>query len=119
MAVCVFLFSAPDFCQGLSWAKIKPVGVPFVLSEKHNFPVLGALLGGNPDAPKVSLQNCATFLHFRLHYILRFGRPDPNRREIAKYRVFRPFWPRTALGTKEIPGGKWKNANSHIETVNR
>ena len=35
----------------------------------------------------------ATFLH------LRFDRPDPQGREIAKYGGFRPFWPRTALGT--------------------
>ena len=35
----------------------------------------------------------------QLFYILRFGRPDPHRQEIAKYGGFRPFWPRTALGT--------------------
>ena len=31
---------------------------------KYNFPVLEALLGGNPDAPKISPRKCATLLHF-------------------------------------------------------
>ena len=54
----------------------------------------------------------------QLFYISRFGRPDPHKREIAKYRYFRPFWPRTALGTY-ILGGKQKNTNSLIETEKR
>ena len=35
----------------------------------------------------------------QLFHALRFARPDPHEREIAKYGYFRPFWPRTALGT--------------------
>ena len=35
----------------------------------------------------------------QLFHILRFGRPDPNGREIAKYWFSRPLWPRAALGT--------------------
>ena len=35
----------------------------------------------------------------QLFYVLRFGRPDPQGRKIAKYGYFRPFWPRTAFGT--------------------
>ena len=35
----------------------------------------------------------------QLFYILCFGRPDPHGQKIAKYGVFRHFWPRAALGT--------------------
>ena len=33
-------------------------------TEKRDFPELGALLGGKDGHPKVSPENCATFLHF-------------------------------------------------------
>ena len=36
--------------------------------------------------------------------VLRFGRPEPQGWEIAKYRDFRPFWPRTAFGIEKNPG---------------
>ena len=35
----------------------------------------------------------------QLFYRSRFARPGLQGREIAKYGYFRPFWPRTALGT--------------------
>ena len=63
-------------------------------TEKHNFPVLGALLGGQSGRPKSLSPEMS-----QLFYILCFGRPDPQRREIAMYWGFRPFWPRTAFGT--------------------
>ena len=40
----------------------------------------------------------------QLFYILRFDRPDPHGRENAKYEDFVPFWLRTAVGLKQIPG---------------
>ena len=64
--------------------------------EKCNFPVLGALLGGKSGRPKSfspKVRNLFTC------YVLRFGRPDPHGREIAKYGVPGTLWPRTALGT--------------------
>ena len=85
------------------------LGRPFALREIPglgrkqkicNFPVLGALLGGKSTfggeirMPQKFLPESAHFF-----YILRFGQPDPHRREIAKYGVLRTFWPRTALGT--------------------
>ena len=39
----------------------------------------------------------------QLSHGLCFARPDPHVREIAKYGVFRPFWPRTTLGTERNP----------------
>ena len=134
--------------------------------QKRSFPVLGALLGGNPAAQKFSPRSCATFLHFTfwwpgppragnreivhfVHFgqgqplallksnsgqkknrktqfpgargtlggggggirppkkfspgipplfdIFHFGRPDPHGRDIAKYWVFSPFWPRVQM----------------------
>ena len=64
----------------------RPLEIPGLgrKTGKYNFPVLGAFLRGIPDAPKVSPRNYAT--------------PKPHGREIAKYGVLRPFWPRTALG---------------------
>ena len=41
-------------------------------------------------------------------YVLCFGRTDPQGREIAKYRGFRHFWPRAALGT-------WRNSGANKE----
>ena len=43
---------------------------------------------------------------------LRFGRPDPQGQEIAKYGYFRPFWPRTAFGT-------WRNHGRGLKTEKR
>ena len=39
-----------------------------------------------------------------LFYILGFGRPDPEGREIAEYWFFGPFWPKVALDTERNPG---------------
>ena len=75
--------------------------------------VPGALSGKNPDASKVSPRKCAFF------YIFRFGRPDPHGQEIAKYGGLGHFGLGRPLALKEIPGGKQKNANSHIETEKR
>ena len=50
----------------------------------------GHFWGANLSARKVSPQNCASFLHFV------FWPTGPPGREIAKYRVSRPFWPRAA-----------------------
>ena len=41
-------------------------------------------------------------------YVFRFGQPDPQGLEIAKYWFCRPFWPGTALGT---PGRKTEKRN--------
>ena len=62
-------------------------------TEKCNFPVLVALLGGKSGRSKFSPRKCATFLRFA------FWPTGPHGRQIAKYGGFRPFWPRTALGT--------------------
>ena len=40
----------------------------------------------------------------QLFYILRFGRPNPQWRPIAKYGFSGPFWPREALG--RVKNGK-------------
>ena len=46
-----------------------------------------------------------------LFYVLRFDRPDPQGREIAKYRFFRPLWPRASLGTSGHSGPKMEKYN--------
>ena len=51
----------------------------------------------------------------QLFYILRFGRTDPQGREIAKYGVPRPFGRGQPLALREILGAKQKNTNSLIE----
>ena len=63
-------------------------------TEKHKLPSPRGTFGekhaaGRKFLPKIS----------QLFYIFRFGRPDRHGREIAKYRGFGPFWPRTAFGT--------------------
>ena len=50
----------------------------------------GHFWGKKPDTQKFLPKTAQLF------YILRFDRPDPQGREIAKYCVFRPFWPRAA-----------------------
>ena len=60
----------------------------------------------------------------QLSYVFRFGRPDPQGREITKYWFSRPFWPRTALGTNSgrktekhnIPGSTGVCVTKKIET---
>ena len=47
----------------------------------------------------------------QLFYIMRFGRPHPQGREIAKYWFFKPFWPRAALGTWINSGPKTEKHN--------
>ena len=75
------------------WAR-REILSPGGKHQKHNFPVLGTLLVKKSGRPK----SFCPKLRF-LFYIFRFGRPDPHRQEIAEYWFFRPFWPRTALGT--------------------
>ena len=66
--------------------------------KKRNFPALGV-----PKSKKTSYHAIRDGCPQPV-YILRFGRPDPHGQEIAKYGYFRPFWPRTALGTYGNPG---------------
>ena len=65
--------------------------------EKHNYPALGV-----PKSKKI--YHAIRYGCPQLCYSLRFARPDPHGREIAKYEYFRPFWPRAALGTWRNPG---------------
>ena len=70
--------------------------------EKRDFPEVGALLGGNPSAPKFSPRNCATFFHFV------FWPTRPTGAGHRKIRLSGPFWPRAALGT-------WRNCGPKTE----
>ena len=54
-------------------------------------PILVSVPGEKMRPPQRFLPRMA-----QLFYSLRFGRPDPQGREIAKYCVFRAFWPRAA-----------------------
>ena len=79
-------------------------------TEKHNFPVLGALLEkkyGDPKSCSPKVRNFFTF------YVLadRMGRKSQNTGFLCHFGLGRPL----AL---EIRGGKQKNTNSHIETEN-
>ena len=76
--------------------------------------MLGALLGGKSGRPKSFSPKLRNFF-----YILCFGRPDPQGREIAKYGVLGHFGLGRPLALREIPGGKQKNTNRHIETEKR
>ena len=58
--------------------------------RKTRFPGARGTFGEKLDTQKFLPKTAQLF------YILRFDRPDPQGREIAKYCVFRPFWPRTA-----------------------
>ena len=76
------------------------LGQPLALREipgpdrkNRNFPVLG-----DPKWKKTCYHSIGDGFP-QLSDILSFGRPDPLGREIAKYEYFRPFGPRTALGT--------------------
>ena len=60
-------------------------------TEKRDFPELGALLGGETGRPKSFSRKLRNFFTFGVL-------TDPQRREIAKYLVFRPFWPGAAPG---------------------
>ena len=53
---------------------------------------LGGLLGGKFVRPKTFSPKLRNFFTFCIL-------ADPHGREIAKYWVFRHFWPRAALGT--------------------
>ena len=61
---------------------------------KTQFPTARRTFGGKIRPPQKFLPKIA-----ELFYSLRFGQPDLQGREIAKYMVSRPFWPRAALGT--------------------
>ena len=74
-------------------------------TEKHNFLELGGILQRKSVRPKRFSQKVQLF------YILRFGRPDPQGQEIAKYGFFRPVWPRAALGTERNSGPKTEKCN--------
>ena len=65
-----------------------------VKNGKTRFPGPRGTFGGGNRPPQKFLPKIA-----HLFYNLRFGRPDPQGREIAKYRFSGPFWPRAALGT--------------------
>ena len=82
------------------------VEIPGQKTEKRYFPVLKALLGGKSGRPKSFSPKLRNFF-----YVFRFGRPDPQGQEIAKYWFFRPFWPRTALGTERNSGRKTEKHN--------
>ena len=69
-----------------SWARAE--------NRKTQFPGAGGTFGGEIRPPQNFLPEIA-----QLFYTFRFGRPDPQGREIAKCWFFRPFWPRTALDT--------------------
>ena len=47
----------------------------------------------------------------QLFYILRFRRPDPQGRDIAKDWFSRPSWPRAALGNERNSGPKMGKRN--------
>ena len=69
-------------------------------TQKHNFLALGV-----PKSKKKRYHAIRDGCP-QLFYILRFGRLNPQGREIAKYWGFRPLVPRH----REIPGRKKKNA---------
>ena len=81
-----------------SWARAK--------NEKTQFPGARNTFGGEIRVPQKFISESA-----QLFYILRFNWPDPHGREIAKYRGFRPFWPRTAFGA-------WINSRRKTEERN-
>ena len=60
-------------------------------NRETQFPGARGTFGGETHPPQKFLPKIA-----RLFYFLRFDRPDTQGREIAKYWVFRPFWPRVA-----------------------
>ena len=68
-------------------------------AEKHNFLALGV-----PKSRKKRYHTIRNGCPQKNFYGLRLAQPDPYGREIAKYGYFRPFWPRTALGTWRNPG---------------
>ena len=72
-------------------------------NRKTQFPGARGTFGGDLRPPQKFLPEIA-----QLFYILRFGRPDPNGREIAKCW---PFWPRAAHGTWRNSGPKTENRN--------
>ena len=63
-------------------------------NRKTQFPGARGTCGGKMRPPQQFLPEIA-----QLFYTLLFGRPDPQGRELAKYWGFRPFWPRTSIGT--------------------
>ena len=68
-------------------------------NRKTQFPGPGGTFRGEIRPLQKFLPEIAQFF-----YVLCFGRPDPHRREIAKYWGFRHFWTRTALGTQRNSG---------------
>ena len=70
-------------------------------NRKTQFPRARGTFGRKLRPPQKFLPKSA-----QLFYTLRFDRPDPQGREIAKYCVFRPFWPRAAPWYLEKSGPK-------------
>ena len=64
---------------------------PGARNRKTQFPGARGTFGVGIRPPQKILPEIA-----QLFYILRFGRLDPQGREIAKCWFFRPFWPRSA-----------------------
>ena len=77
------------------WAILAQGGLK---TEKHNYPALRVPKSKNKS------HHAVRDVCLQLFYALRFAGPDPHVREIAKCGYFRPFWPRTALGTWRNPG---------------
>ena len=76
-------------------------------NRKTQLPGARGTFGGETCLPRKFLPEIA-----QLFSLLHFGRPDPHGREIAKNTgVFRPFSPRTALGTQRNSGSKTEKHN--------
>ena len=75
------------------WPRAAPGHLGKFQAENRKTPFPGArgTFGEKNRPPQKFLPKIA-----QLFYILRFNRPDTQRREIAKYWVFRPFSPRAA-----------------------
>ena len=83
-------------------------------NRKTQFPGARGTFGGEIRVPQKFLPEIA-----QLFYILRFGRPDPHGRKIAKYCISGTFGLGQPLALREIPGRTGKNTNSLIETEKR
>ena len=53
----------------------------------------------------------------QLFYFYLVANRTPRGREIAKYGYFRPFWPRTALGTQRNPGHGLETENRNFPAL--
>ena len=103
------------------WAHFGPLTVgensgPGRKTRERNFPVLGALWGGNPAAQKVSPRNSATFLRFSskfrdffIFYILADRTPTGGESRNTGFLVRFGLGQPLVLG--EIPGGQQEKRN--------